>query len=191
MAPPLSGATASRVVMAIGIRRRRARWMGQTKPPRCRGGSVISGGWLCLGDEARMNLAGRGVQTRRPRNIMTTRMMTKMSTMVPMPMYTMTSLCVGDDNNSSPFTAPSIPLFFTGSAMMEAVHEVPIRDDMIRLGQFLKLADLVDAGADAKPLLETGRVLVNDEIEVRRGRQLRPGDVVTVSGVQIRVTARG
>lgn len=52
----------------------------------------------------------------------------------------------------------------------------------------LKLADLVDSGGDAKALLETATVLVNDEPETRRGRQLHPGDVVTVGEVAVRVT---
>jgi ribosome-associated protein len=60
--------------------------------------------------------------------------------------------------------------------------DVPIRDESIRLGQFLKLANLVDSGSDAKPLLMRGDVLVNGEVETRRGRQLRPGDVVEVAG---------
>lgn len=55
-----------------------------------------------------------------------------------------------------------------------------IREDGIRLGQFLKLADLVDTGADAKALLEGGTVTVNGEPESRRGRQLAKGDVVQV-----------
>lgn len=57
---------------------------------------------------------------------------------------------------------------------------VPVRDGSIRLGQFLKLADLVDAGSDAKPLLAEGLVSVNGEVETRRGRQLVTGDVVAV-----------
>jgi ribosome-associated protein len=57
---------------------------------------------------------------------------------------------------------------------------VPIRDESIRLGQFLKLADLVDNGSDAKPLLAQGSVRVNGEVETRRGRQLAKGDVVTL-----------
>jgi ribosome-associated protein len=65
--------------------------------------------------------------------------------------------------------------------------EVPIRDESIRLGQFLKLADLIDSGADAKPLLAEGAVSVNGEVETRRGRQLVPGDVVTVGGASCRV----
>ena len=58
---------------------------------------------------------------------------------------------------------------------------VPIRDEAIRLGQFLKLADLVDAGSDAKPLLAQGLVTVNGEVEARRGRQLAKGDVVALT----------
>ncbi len=59
------------------------------------------------------------------------------------------------------------------------VREVPIRDEGIRLGQFLKLADLIDTGAEVKPLMIQGEVAVNGEVETRRGRQLGPRDVVT------------
>lgn len=58
--------------------------------------------------------------------------------------------------------------------------DVPIRDESIRLGQFLKLANLVDHGSEARPLVAGGHVLVNGEVELRRGRQLRVGDVVTL-----------
>jgi ribosome-associated protein len=68
-----------------------------------------------------------------------------------------------------------------------APEDVPIRDESIRLGQFLKLANLVDSGSDAKPLLTNGAVQVNGEVETRRGRQLRVGDVVVVGGVGARV----
>ena len=66
-------------------------------------------------------------------------------------------------------------------------HDVPIREDSIRLGQFLKLADLVDSGADAKAVLGQGSVTVNGEPEARRGRQLRRGDVVTLGERSARV----
>jgi ribosome-associated protein len=71
------------------------------------------------------------------------------------------------------------------------VRDVSISGDGIRLGQFLKLADLVDAGADVKILLATAVVLVNGEPEDRRGRQLVPGDVVQVGPDQLRVTSAG
>ncbi len=67
--------------------------------------------------------------------------------------------------------------------------DVPIRDASIRLGQFLKLAGLIDSGADAKSGIADGLVSVNGEIEHRRGRQLRPGDVVVLSGRGARVAA--
>ena len=64
---------------------------------------------------------------------------------------------------------------------------VPIRDESIRLGQFLKLANLVDSGSDAKALLAEGVVLVNGEVETRRGRQLARGDVVGLGDAEARV----
>jgi ribosome-associated protein len=67
-------------------------------------------------------------------------------------------------------------------------REVPIRDATIRLGQFLKLADLIDNGAEAKPLMISGVVAVNGETETRRGRQLVKGDVVTLGDEAVRVS---
>ncbi len=71
---------------------------------------------------------------------------------------------------------------------MSNEREVEIREDSIRLGQFLKLADLIDNGADAKPLLMQGLVAVNGDMETRRGRQLVKGDVVTVGAESVRVS---
>jgi len=67
------------------------------------------------------------------------------------------------------------------------MHDVPIRDETIRLGQFLKLAGLIDSGADAKAVIADGLIIVNGEIERRRGRQLRSGDTVTFDGRGARV----
>src|SRR3546814_7942668 len=50
--------------------------------------------------------------------------------------------------------------------------DVPIRDESIRLGQFLKLANLVEDGAEAKAVIGQGLVSVNGEVDTRRGRQL-------------------
>ncbi|WP_232680728.1 RNA-binding S4 domain-containing protein [Nocardioides sp. R-C-SC26] len=65
---------------------------------------------------------------------------------------------------------------------------VPIDDESIKLGQFLKLANLVDTGADAKHLLSAGMVRVNGSPETRRGRQLVNGDVVAVAAQSARVS---
>ena len=71
------------------------------------------------------------------------------------------------------------------------MRAVTIRDDSIRLGQFLKLAGMVDSGSEAKLLLEDEKVQVNDVIETRRGRRLRSGDKVAVGGDIAKVVAEG
>ena len=65
--------------------------------------------------------------------------------------------------------------------------DVPIRDESIRLGQFLKLANLVESRRRREARRPAGLVQVNGEVETRRGRQLRPGDVVELGGVAARV----
>ena len=67
------------------------------------------------------------------------------------------------------------------------MRTIVTRDEVIRLGQFLKLADVVVAGSDAKALLADGGVQVNGEAETRRGRQLVKGDVVRVGDLELRV----
>ncbi|GAA1362835.1 RNA-binding S4 domain-containing protein [Catellatospora chokoriensis] len=76
-----------------------------------------------------------------------------------------------------------------GPALREdgTVTDVPIRDDMIRLGQFLKLASVIETGGEAKLRITAGEVTVNGEVEVRRGRQLHRGDVVVIDGESLRV----
>lgn len=69
----------------------------------------------------------------------------------------------------------------------DPVLEILITTGSIRLGQLLKLAGIVEQGSDARILLAGGEVLVNGEPETRRGRQIRPGDVVTVDGGSVRV----
>jgi ribosome-associated protein len=70
-----------------------------------------------------------------------------------------------------------------------AFRDVAIRGARIRLGQLLKLTGVVQSGSEVKPLLATEPVWVNGERELRRGRQLHPGDVVRVAGQQLRVAA--
>ncbi len=67
------------------------------------------------------------------------------------------------------------------------MREVKLKNDVIRLGQLLKLIDVVDAGSDVKALLAEGVVTVNGEVETRRGRQLVAGDQVSVHGEDVRV----
>ena len=67
------------------------------------------------------------------------------------------------------------------------MREVQIRGDMIRLGQLLKLAGLIDSSGEATALLATVPVTVNGAAETRRGRQLHPGDEVRVGDETLRV----
>lgn len=64
---------------------------------------------------------------------------------------------------------------------------VEITGESIRLGQLLKLSGVAADGADAKAMIAAGAVTVNGAPEQRRGRQLRDGDRVLVSGEQLRV----
>ena len=73
--------------------------------------------------------------------------------------------------------------------MADEPRTVAIRDESIRLGQLLKLADLVDDGGEAKQVLLEGLVQVNGVVETRRGRQLVPGDTVTVGGQTVGIAS--
>jgi ribosome-associated protein len=64
-----------------------------------------------------------------------------------------------------------------------------LRGDHITLDALLKAAGLSISGGDAKTLIQQGGVLVNGEVDVRRGRKLRAGDVVAVGERSVAVRA--
>ncbi|MBR1742770.1 MAG: S4 domain-containing protein YaaA [Lachnospiraceae bacterium] len=64
---------------------------------------------------------------------------------------------------------------------------IEIRDDFIKLGQLLKLADLVSSGVEAKMVITEGKVKVNGEVETRRGKKIYPQDVVEFQGTEVTV----
>lgn len=57
----------------------------------------------------------------------------------------------------------------------------------IRLDSFLKLSDLAQTGGHAKLLIQDGAVTVDGEVETRRGRKLRGGESIEVSGQAVTV----
>ncbi len=57
----------------------------------------------------------------------------------------------------------------------------------ITVGQALKASNLVGSGGEAKVLVQAGEVLVNGEVETRRGRKLREGDVVEVGDERLEI----
>ena len=68
--------------------------------------------------------------------------------------------------------------------MMEVIK---LREEFIKLGQALKAAGFVESGVEAKDVIQEGLVLVNGEIDTRRGRKLYDGDVVVFGGEEIRI----
>jgi ribosome-associated protein len=64
---------------------------------------------------------------------------------------------------------------------------IKLRDEYIKLGQALKAAGLVESGVDAKEVIVQGLVVVNGEIETRRGRKLYDGDEVEFDGDKISI----
>ena len=60
-------------------------------------------------------------------------------------------------------------------------------EEFIKLGQALKTVGAVESGVEAKEVIQEGLVLVNGEIDTRRGRKLYEGDLVEFDGIQIKI----
>lgn len=67
------------------------------------------------------------------------------------------------------------------------MNSIKIKDEFIKLGQAMKLANMVSSGVEAKFVIADGLVSVNGEVDVRRGRKLYPGDTFTYNGKTITV----
>ena len=67
------------------------------------------------------------------------------------------------------------------------MEAVVISDDFIKLGQLLKLSNMVSSGVEAKIVIQNGEVKVNGEIDTRRGKKIYPNDVVEYKGQQVTV----
>ncbi len=67
------------------------------------------------------------------------------------------------------------------------METVQISDEYIKLGQALKLANIVDSGAEAKSVIQDRQVKVNGKVETHRGKKLYPGDIFEYQKQQITV----
>ena len=67
--------------------------------------------------------------------------------------------------------------------------KIRIKDEFIKLGQALKLSGEADTGVDAKYIIEEGKVKVNGEVEIRRGRKLYNGDVFSINDSEVTVVS--
>lgn len=70
------------------------------------------------------------------------------------------------------------------------ITKIQIQTEYITLGQFLKLADIIQSGGMAKPFLGENDVFINEEFDVRRGRKLREGDIIDIPDIGIFVITR-
>lgn len=70
---------------------------------------------------------------------------------------------------------------------IEGKMEIKLKEEFIKLGQALKFAGLVEDGVEAKYAIQDGLVTVNGETELRRGRKLYDGDVVSYEGEIIHI----
>lgn len=61
-------------------------------------------------------------------------------------------------------------------------EQIAIDTDYIKLDSFLKLANLVMSGGEAKIMIQEGQISVNGAVETRRGRKLYPGDTIALTG---------
>ena len=60
------------------------------------------------------------------------------------------------------------------------MEEIKITTEFIKLGQLLKLTHIISSGGEEKIYVATREIVVNNELENRRGRKLYPGDVIEV-----------
>ncbi|MDR9397853.1 RNA-binding S4 domain-containing protein [Salibacter sp.] len=65
--------------------------------------------------------------------------------------------------------------------------EFTLQDDYIELIKVLKIVNLVASGGEAKLVVADGLVMVNDEVELRKRRKLRKGDVITFEGEEVTI----
>ena len=66
--------------------------------------------------------------------------------------------------------------------MIKKTTEIVIDTDYITLGQFLKLADVIQSGGEAKSFLAQNEVKIDGISDNRRGRKLRGGEVLEILG---------
>ncbi|MCI5623226.1 MULTISPECIES: RNA-binding S4 domain-containing protein [Anaerostipes] len=67
------------------------------------------------------------------------------------------------------------------------MNEIKLKGEYIKLGQALKAAGLVGSGIDAKIVIQEGEVLLNGEVETRRGKKLFGGEVISFNGEEINI----
>lgn len=67
------------------------------------------------------------------------------------------------------------------------IEEIKIRDEFIKLDSLLKFAGVTETGGIAKEIVAAGKVKVNGEVCLMRGKKIRPGDRVMVEEIELEI----
>lgn len=67
------------------------------------------------------------------------------------------------------------------------MYTIHLRDEFIKLGQALKAAGLADSGVEAKFIIQDGKVKVNGQVEIQRGKKLVSGDIIEFDGKTVEI----
>lgn len=70
------------------------------------------------------------------------------------------------------------------------IEEVTIRDEFIKLDSLLKFAGVTETGGIAKEIVAGGKVKVNGEVCLMRGKKIRRGDKVTVDEIELEIVIK-
>lgn len=69
--------------------------------------------------------------------------------------------------------------------METQTEKIAIKTEFIKLDQLLKFSGVADIGSEAKQMVLDGIVKVNGEVCTMRGKKIRPGDLVEITGEDI------
>lgn len=69
--------------------------------------------------------------------------------------------------------------------METQTEKIAIKTEFIKLDQLLKFSGVADIGSEAKQMVLDGIVNVNGDVCTMRGKKIRPGDLVEITGEDI------
>lgn len=70
------------------------------------------------------------------------------------------------------------------------IEEIKIRDEFIKLDSLLKFAGVTETGGIAKEIIADGKVKVNGEVCLMRGKKIRPGDSVVIDEIELEIKVK-
>lgn len=70
------------------------------------------------------------------------------------------------------------------------IEEIKIRDEFIKLDSLLKFAGVTETGGIAKEIITDGKVKVNGEVCLMRGKKIRPGDSVVIDEIELEIKVK-